>query len=156
MVNKGPFLEFLNEDCLESGANTYTEVQISTPCSKTEELAMLIHKITYDFDELMNLQSADALLCQLCRTTQSGILDMDNSEQIDKAGIIADVLTSGGGPIQNIIEHHFNPPILYAKSKIFFSVKGISQSAARECSVRIGYTLEKVDKDAFIDALVED
>ena len=51
---------------------------------------------------------------------------------------------------------YFDPPILYAKNKIYMGMNSAGQGAVKTAYAALGYTLEKVDKDDFIAALVED
>lgn len=163
MVNKGPFIEWIKNSVKETTINTYAEEAIPTPVSKTEELAMLIHMIEWHTDDPQCTEGDYAsVLTGLYSQSQSGAVGLQYPDTID-AYQQSIMLGRYQGTLSEYFEYykdpqvkHFDPPILYAKSFIYHGVQGVQQPAgALKTSVlRIGYTLEKVTKDAFIDALV--
>lgn len=157
MVAKGPFTEFLSKSISESAAGTYTEVEITTPCSKTENMAMLISRIVVTNDSNLDTPAQDdQILAHLANSSQSAILPESNSNCVASGYLETGFVTSGTDRITNLLfERVFNPPILYAKGTIYGAIKAIGQADAHTVSIRIHYTLDKVDKNDFIDALTD-
>ncbi len=150
---KGPFMEFLDLITELSAANTTTTKMIQTPTSKSEKLAMLIHRIDYEFP---THAKQDIFI-------QASIVDYDVAAEsksligdhvIDSAKMIFKFTTSGMAYKRMIEEHHFDPPVLFTKQKVGLQGRSTGAAAALIVRARIGYTLEKVDKDDYIDALV--
>ncbi len=158
------FLEFLRGRVTETAANTFTEVEITTPASRTESLAMLIHQVKFatSMPDTEDAQQ-NTVETQLTKTTQSAIINIDNDAQIDAHTII-----EAAGVVQGSLSEyyrletqgigtwrHFHPAILYPRAGIFLGVQGTGNANARTGQIQIGYTLERVSKDDFIAALVD-
>lgn len=156
MVNKGPFLEPLHFKITESGANTFTEEEIATPASKTETMAMIIHKIEVDFDNPDDPAQNDRQRLQITNASVSEIKRKGDTTVLYKFERSFEVLTSGGGWF-NLQDVHQYPGkgFIYPKSKIFVSCQSAGQTAAQTYTGIIWYTLEKIDRDAFIAGLTE-
>ena len=140
----------------ETAPNTYSEVPMQVPVSKTENLAMLIHKV--EFQIPLNLDVAvelDTVSLQLASNPQTTLLNLDDSDLLHLYRIIAKFVTSGLFYLESNHTYVFDPPLLYAKSRMFFGIQCAGQTAAKEGFCRVGYTLEKVDSKTFINALVD-
>lgn len=156
MVTKGPFMEFIAGALIMSAANTYTEIELPTPASKSEKLAMLIHQITMGLEGTLDVPAVgDSVTFQVTKTTKSAEVFDDDSDLLAKFKLIFSALTEGGNWIEASKERNFIPPILYAKSKIFFAMVTVGQTGADQGGVRIGYTLDKVSEVDFISALTD-
>lgn len=163
MVTKGPFMEFLRGRLTETVSGTYCEVELKTPASKTEKLAMLIHKVIFDGDDLVC--AADewmAIRAALQARTKTGIPGgISNSDVIVQwkrfyrsIGATPDSMQFEYSP--QVID--FDPPILYAKDSIFLAMLKTYLTTAggtKTVDVMIGYTLDKVSDSDYIAALVE-
>ena len=159
MVSKSErFMEFLRANGTPGAANGFKNVEIKVPASKTESLAMLIHRIDFYLDPEEDLDApahADKLTWQLCSSEQSAIIPINNSAIVDMAQLYDLLVTSGLAALTFPIVHEFNPPILYAKDTLYLGIQTVGQGDADTMGVRVGYTLEKVTKDQFIEALVD-
>ena len=155
---KGPFIEFLRASIAQTAANAYIETQLATPASKTESMAMLIHSVEFEFTDLVDTApaNADIISAHLSKTSKATIRTIVDPD------IIALYLakTSLNAVFNAIMEigtqkQYFDPPILYPKSEMFFGFGTTGFTSVEGAQVRIGYTIEKVSREDFIDALVE-
>lgn len=162
MVTKGPFMEYLRGRITEAVSGTYAEVELKTPSSKTEKLAMLIHQVIWDGDDLLCAAGEwMQIRAALQRRTKTGIPGgISNSDVVCQwKRFFRDI--GPGTAYQSeqspwIVE--FDPPQLYAKDSIFLSMLKTYQTTpggTKTVDVAIGYTLDKVSESDFIDALVE-
>ena len=154
VINKGPFLEWLRMTIVEIGANTFTEVEQRTPVSKTEKLAMLIHRVELEIGGEFEMNDGDEVNIQLADEHQVAEITISNAHLVAKSGFRADG-AAAGAVVNTPYVIVFEPPQLYSKSSIFLGGNGLSQTNPLVYDGRIGYTLEKVDSDAYIAALVQ-
>ncbi|MBA7708002.1 hypothetical protein ES703_116889 [subsurface metagenome] len=155
---KGPFLEFLRANVRQSAADAYTEKEVATPASKTETMAMLIHSIELypeaQIDgEPVQGDHIDVHVSKASKTITGNISDPDILAVYITTTHLAAIfhgITHTGAQ-----KYVFDPPILYPKSSIFIAIDGTGLAATITGHFRIGYTLEKVSREDFIDALVE-
>jgi len=155
---KGPFMEFLRASVVLTAADAYTETQIPTPTSKTENLAMLIHSIELDPAAVVDATptNADESKVHLSKRTQTiwkNIGDPDIlahfKAKTHLAAIFHHLAISGS------MKHTFDPPILYPHANLFLGMDTVGWTSVTSAVCRIGYTLEKVSREDFISALVE-
>ncbi len=153
------YMEFLRGKVVMSAIDTYKEDVIPVPTSRTEELAMLIHEIVAHTATptmqagavtLSSWHVADRALDHTKNVFEPGILAYGMNEAND---LPAGLLSYAG--YLRICHFYFDPPILYAKASIYFGIETEGEAAPQWGMCRIGYTLEKVSKDAFIAALIE-
>lgn len=160
----GALMEFLRAEVSEPTANTFTQVEISTPASRSEELAMLIWKVVFQID-MPDVEDGqrNAVQGRLTRSSQTAIINEHDPDLI--AWITANL---GAGQVEGSLSEYFEktvrpsngfwdfaPPVLYAKSEMFAQVVGTGNAQTKSCHVLLGYTLERVSTSQFISALVE-
>lgn len=161
--NYGAFMEFMKGKVTEPTLNTYTEIALVTPASKTEQMAMLIHQILLRVD---GPDPVDADLsyvyAQLTKRTMSGFTEVDDPACLysriwsQKLGIAEGTLSEyacfsqGHWPII-----YFDPPILYTRDYMYLAVLGDANTVVKSAYLSLGYTIEKVTTEQFIAALVE-
>ncbi|MBA7586626.1 hypothetical protein ES708_28629 [subsurface metagenome] len=155
---KGPFMEYLRQTVTQSGANAYTEHEIATPTSKTENMAMLIHSIEFSASRFVEAAPAngDAIQLQVTSTHQNSITEIADPDCI----ALYEVFVHLNAVFNTIFTHgahhiKFDPPLLYPKAHLYLAVGSNGLAAAIAGQFRIGYTLEKVSREDFISALVE-
>lgn len=157
MANKKAYLEFLRfPENRESAINTYTEVSVGTPVSRTDKRAMLIHIV--EFTRPANLDVAadnDEFGAQITKQSKATLITLNDDDVIVLDKLVLKMLTSGITQYNQNKRIRFDPPILYAKSSIFFGIKSTGQAAVKTSYCRVGYTLETVPSEVFIDALVD-
>jgi len=159
------FMEFVRDIVTETAANTYTESEFAVPTSKTEELAMLIWEIKTQLDRpSIEDGETNTLHAQVTDRSETAIQGIERVGQIilhrraSDAGAISGALSDyldlreSGGDVQTV---KWDPPILYAKSTMFLSLAGIGNSGAKSVRAKVGYTLERVSREEFIEALVD-
>jgi hypothetical protein len=155
---KGPFMEFLRAIVTQTAINAYKEVQIPTPTSKTENMAMLIHSIELRPSVLVAAAPAteDFISTHLCKTTQTNVRTTADPDILaiyhavtNLNAVFHDVLIRGEQ------KQTFDPPILYPKASLFLGMTTGGMASVKNVTVRVGYTLEKVSREDFISALVE-
>lgn len=163
MVHKGPFMEFLRGRVSHSGGTNVESARIAVPSSKTEELACLIHQIEIKMDEPTYVLAAhEWIKAGISKQDYDGDANMPNYENTDMIWIVENTATEGivVGPFgrneQNTYIKYFDPPLLYAKADIWLLHElDAGQPAAKIAQTIIGYTLEKVSREAFIEALID-
>jgi len=124
---------------------------------------MLIWYVEFNMDRpsLEDAQSNN-MQGQLTQATKSAIVALENADLLAVTRLFTDAGVVQGS-LSEYLEYrgdhdkryHFDPPILYAKQSVFLGVKGLGNSGAKALSVRVGYTLEKVSREQFIEALVD-
>ncbi|MBA7550262.1 hypothetical protein ES705_42772 [subsurface metagenome] len=152
-------MEFLRARVNMSAPNIYTELQMPTPTSKTELMAMLIHSIYIEPNRLVDAttpttgDTVEIHLAECSKTACRKVYDPD---------ILAYFFSvTGLNAVWNNIEitgalmWKFDPPILYPKANLYLAMSTIGMTAIGGAVTRIGYTLEKVSREDFISALVE-
>ena len=154
MVQTKAFMEFIGHSFTLSAANTITVSEIGTPVGKSENLAMLLHKVRLGINGTLDSPAdGDRLVIQLTRAPKTAIVGYDDPDLVAKLNL--DVAWSaGGGYIAEVQKQEdFNPPILYAKSKLYALAYTVGQAAASVINIQVGYTLEKIPDKDFIAAL---
>lgn len=156
-------MEFLETELVHSGSAVVETERMLTPVSKTEKLAMLIHMIEMQVeDPLFSLASSEWANAVISKTSHEGDVDLPSYGDPDimlfykrwaREGLVL-------GPFSKKDSGHdivyFDPPVLYAKTEIFLEFElSTNQTAGLVSACRIGYTLESVSQEDFIDALVE-
>lgn len=153
--HKGPFLEFIRATVTLSAANTFTQVTIATPVGRASNLAMLIHSIETEVDGFDTPADQDQIEIQLTKVSQTAMIRLADPNLIYRDTRQIGFVTSGSFMFKNEDRQEFRPPILYAQSNMYFGCKTAGQAAARRFDIRIGYTIEAVDKTTFLEALVD-
>ncbi len=155
---KGPFMEFLRARVTQPTMNLYEELQMPTPTSKTENMAMLIHSVEFIPSTLTAVAPAanDFIYLHLSKASQTTIKTIEDPDTIAAYQVIT-VINATLLAITELGEktHKFDPPILYPKSQLYVGLMTNGMAAAKYGDVRVGYTLEKVSREDFISALVE-
>lgn len=153
-MTKGPFMEFLRIETAAAADTETVSEGFDTPASRTEKMAMLIHRIH--------------LFCPISKTAngevKTAISDRELKEGSDidlgEPGVITkmECYTLSTPDQVQTNEHqitYYDPPILYAKRQIWGSVANAGSVGGKKCSAIIGYTVEKVSQVDFIAALVD-
>ena len=155
---KGPFMEFLRAKAVQSTANTYAEIMIPTPTSKTESMAMLIHSIELEPTNVLDttVNNGDLASMHLSKTHKTSTLGLEDPDilaryraKVSLNAVFNTVVFQGER------KHVFDPPILYPHTNLFLGFYTLGFTAASYGIGRIGYTLEKVSREDFIAALVD-
>ncbi len=157
-------MEFLRGKITETAANTYTEVEISAPTSRSEKLAMLIWQILFQLD-LPTLEDGESNFTRTHlanATSQTPIHDLDDDECLHRMRANIQAGAGQGSLSEYLILdqtgpeiRYFAPPLLYAKDSLFLAIEGTGNPTAKAVQVQVGYTLERVPPEMFIAALVE-
>lgn len=158
MARTKPTTEILKNENGLIAADTFREEEIDTPVDINSRLAMLITKIIFGDDGFSGIVVADGdtIVQSLTDKSQTVVRDMDHEAHIADYQKTIDI----GALFFNINERglrvwKFDPPLLYAKTKMYhqFDTGGIG--ATLQARTNIHYTLEKVSQQVFIDALTE-
>jgi len=155
MTAKGPFVEFLRWRVEETGNNTLTEVEVATPASKGELMCMIIHFVDYWIEVPDKVAGTSE--------TFFGIFDESGHDLVLKHKdphclLFRHLYIQGAQPELNDVREcdrvFYDPPLLYARDSIYMAIKGSANTSTKGSQGMIGYTLEKVSREDFIDALV--
>jgi len=155
---KGPFMEFLRGIVTMTSANSYKEIQIPCPTSKTESMAMLIHSVELQPDRLLaqNPANLDMCMTHLSKTTQTEVRPNHYPDTIaylkafTSLNAVFNALVITGAELTK-----FDPPVLYPHVNLYVGVNTVGFTTVTNTKFKIGYTLEKVSREDFISALVE-
>ncbi len=157
------FMEFLKGTVMESAANAYTEVEVKTPASRTESMAMLIWQAetvnpTPDIEDGQDNSTGT----HWAKRTLTSLTAIDSPDCIQRTDV--NVFAGGvEGSLSEYLVHrgrkqvvqYFDPPILYPRASLFYAVASGGNASVKSAQGRIGYTLEKVSPGDFIAALVD-
>ena len=157
-----PFMEFLRGKVIMTVAEAYTEKEIRTPVSKTEELAMLIHQIQVKMTAPPPVDAAiRETTMHIADRTSNVILELDDPSSLfwhvcfvnfgTVEGTLSEAMVYW---VPEVIRVNYNPPILYARDSIYLAVDSNHTTALPQVTCQIGYTLERVSSADFIAALV--
>ncbi|MBA7699380.1 hypothetical protein ES703_108075 [subsurface metagenome] len=146
-----------------AGYSVYNEIMIPLPTSGTEIMALLLHEVDFivagaEFGVDTQMSSNGVYLTKSHHTApvNNNLADPDLIAMFMEHATINQV--AGAGQLlwwDGIPVWRFSPPILIARDAVYFANRTFSQAAANTvASVRLGYTLEKVSREAFIAALV--
>lgn len=157
MVDTGPYMELLGKSVTTTADATYTQEELPTPIGRSENIAMLIHKIRIEYvvNTLDTPALGDLLLAQVLARTKNAIITYGDPDLMHKLAFVFNILTSGGGWNQMVAEANFNPPILFSRSQLYLGCQTNGQSGTRQFDFQIGYTLQKVSSKDFIAALTD-
>ncbi|MBA7556203.1 hypothetical protein ES705_48902 [subsurface metagenome] len=155
---KGPFMEFLRALVVQTAINTYQEIQMPTPTSKTENMAMLIHSIELYPTNILagSIANGDVLHAHLSKTTKTApgkVADADILAEYRAYAALAEIFHDT--VYMGSQKHTFDPPILYPHANLYAAIQTTGFTSVVSLNVRVGYTLEKVSREDFISALVE-
>lgn len=154
----GETMEFISAQATETATATLAEETIDMPVRYETNYAMLIHDIWFNHGQFdAGHAQADYFRVALQSISGQNPGDMNNDYTIAylyetlSVDAIVNIFT-----LQDGFAHwHFDPPLLYAKQKAFLAVLSAGQASGLTGKVRIGYTIQKVSDDVFIDALTE-
>jgi len=155
-------MEFLHARITQAVINTYAEVEMKTPSSRTEKMALLIHMIEFHGDDVEGVPPAYASVTgAILDRTSTSIRSLHAPEVIaamwrfNSMGRYTLVLTEDWTLEHSPTILKFDPPILYAKDSMFLAINSVGNPSVKTMDCRVGYTLEKVSSEDFISALVE-
>jgi len=141
------------------GYGAYKETAIPLPTSQTEMLAFLLHRVDFRLghphfiDTLMT-----SVACYLTKAHQTGPIDLADPDLIAQYFWHVSVNQVAGSGISKWEDGKniwtFDPPILIARDHVYMGGRTFQETANQVVQVRLGYTLEKVSREAFIAALV--
>ena len=163
MAKDDRFLEFVSAHALQSVADTDLQVAFDIPTSETELLAFLIHRIDWEGNVPVGIAAAaigiDGYLTTTIATPAGLGTHINWPSLVDCYMRMArygtttdDQLESDLGDQHRI--HHFDPPILIAQRTLYLTIHTSASTVVNDVAIRLGYTLEKVSREAFIAALV--
>jgi len=159
------FMEFIRASIVSTnvGDAGVKSAEIQMPVSENENLAVLIHKVNFLFNAFLTADlgassSGAARQTGLCTFPPKVHADM----LVNTPGCLAMSILwwtqSASGDMTGEEGHRewdFNPPLLVAKRSLYVGAyRGTGLTTETSAMVSIGYTVEKVSKDAFIAALV--
>lgn len=159
----GAYMEFMRGKVTNSAPNVYTEEVLSTPASKNEMMAMLIHMVILRTDSPDPIDATQTYVyAGLTRRSRDAFIEINDPDAIytriwtRNLGVVEGTLseynleTMGHEPIV-----YFDPPILYAKDALYLSTLGANNTAVKSVYLQLGYTLERVTLEQFVAALTE-
>lgn len=149
------FMEWLRGAVVTGGADVYGETELKTPVGRANNLAMAIHEVNYEIEPMDLPASLDGYSLQLALNTKTESLHLNSSDALALWGKSFSILTEGAEWLDLFHIIKFYPPILYAKSSIYFGLDTVGQGGAKNAYTRIGYTLRYVSPTRMVQALVD-
>jgi hypothetical protein len=159
---KGPFMEIIRAKS-EADSETLMELEIPFPVGRAENIAMLIHFLLF-WVKCPTPQDG-------ARTTNRGVLTLHRQGNIEDANDIDFFQDGVLGYYQvthdeTTADHFywmekglrcwtFDPPLLVARSSAWLQAMNNNDAGNTGMGVTIGYTLAKVDREDFVNALTE-
>ena len=138
-IHNEPQMEFLNMYVQETTVNTYREIAFQTPSSKTEKMAMLIHKVEFDLDDPEGIDGTTTIVAaHIAKDSQDALIRIDNPQCIDRVDATK-LLGVTQGTLTEYNESHletkhvkdFVPAVLYPKDQIYLAVKGLNNTSVK-------------------------
>jgi len=148
-------MEWLRGSVTEGGVATFGETELKTPVGRANNLAMAIHEVEFEITPLDAKAAGDSIELQLTMNSKAAIAHISNSDLIAKWSQFIQVTTEGSFIHTAEKVQKFYPPLLYAKSSIYFGTITVGQAGASTSYVRIGYTLRFVSATRMVQALVD-
>ncbi|GAH26328.1 unnamed protein product [marine sediment metagenome] len=150
-------LEIMRGLLSTSVADTLTSEAFNTPVRYKDNEAMLIWDIWFSLGTGFDVGHADGDEMEVSLSDEEGDRDYQHDGLVAK---YSELLSVDGNSmiLVNKSGHthwHFDPPLLYAKQQIWFNTSSVGIGTTIQNRFRIGYTIEKVSDQVFIDALTE-
>jgi len=159
------FMEFIVADVTDTAPADIgvASVPIQMPVSENENLAVLIHKVNFLLNAIL---TADLAAAASGINRQAGLCTFPPASHADMLigvdGCLAMQIIwwtqSANGDMTGEEGHgkwNFDPPILVARRQLYLGAqRSAGIGSATNARVQIGYTVEKVSRDAFVAALV--
>lgn len=154
-ITSDPF--FVNGSVTESGANTYTQQEISLPLDSLNQEGVLVHAVYFTGSEPDRVANLSSILdFQVTATSKTAIVGANDANLIAKQQKI----TTGGaaefsGP--HIIEmigqdapyQEADNLMIVATDNVFLAIKGLNQTGASGCAFRMVCSRVKLDAAAY-------
>lgn len=155
------FMEFLAAYVCQSVADVSKYIDMPLPVSENENLAVLVHRIEFEVNVPTAIFNAaigvDAFLSKSQTMPTPPYIAkseiVDSYQRMFRMWTVNDAFMDGGMGIQQAI-HLFDPAILIARRTLYLHINSSATTVLNDATCRLGYTIEKVSKDAFIAALV--
>lgn len=149
--------QFLRGILVESGTNTFTELELSTPVTDLGSgklLVMNILKVVFFIPD-GTLLNGDAIEWAIYDRTQPTMPELNQGGVYVRDGHIVEATTAGAiyYPTFNheyVLHDGKGSGVLHASSSIFVGVEGVSQAGAITIKVQILYTLVEVSAEEFV------
>lgn len=148
-------LEWIRDNLNLSGANAFTTKEIQLPFIPDEDQTMFIHRFEVEFTKFDAGVHGDHIYIVLANDTAGSELFINQEATIAKVKLEMALVTSGMHIYKLPIVERFDPPMMYVKPTIWVVGGSSGQAALVSFQYRIGYTLDKISKNDFIDALLE-
>ncbi len=151
----------LRHRCIQASADAFKECEIETQLSIERSVVWMIHAIEFDFENISQMSPVAAnderwMAQQVTRESKSTIVNSDDTDLLQKSKIQtvrSAAIGTDAGPLwitnDTIRIIHYPKPLLYAGSKIYWSVDTENFTAAVYMGVRVFYTIAKVDDKQF-------
>tara|TARA_Y100000004_G_C8658417_1_gene304140 strand:- start:30 stop:542 length:513 start_codon:yes stop_codon:yes gene_type:complete len=154
-VTSDPF--YINGNTTETGANTFTQLQISAPLDSLNREGLLIHAVYFSGDEPGRVVNANSSVkYQLTATSKTGMVGVNDANLIaGQQKIISGGAAEFSGPhLIDLVGS--NDPYevtdqlaIVATDDVFLAVEGANQTAARAVAVRIVASRIQLTADAY-------
>ncbi len=152
------FAQFAALKVTEGGTNTQTATKFAFPFSIMDKMALVIQRIEYDWQTVLNALAAtnDRVIAAItCAATVTDIEDVTDPLIVDSMRMSRyDVGTAGSGFWfrQPYVKDFSSLPgggILIAPNPLYLMVEGVGAGAASACAVRMYYTYLELSSDEY-------
>lgn len=158
------FMEFVGGNIsIPTGAGALVKATLPIPSSKTEMFAFILHRIDITMAPPMFQSKAENYYDRafgIFKSDVASVVGFDDASTIWRVDSFHNFIETALSNMSQIseswqLETQFNPPILIAQDLLYIVAQnGSPVNEARVLRFRLGYTLEKVSREAFIASLV--
>lgn len=156
------YMEFIVSEITQGASNTYAEREIPMPVSENENLAVVVHKVDIALSHPGTSDDNYAeVYTSLHERPESNVVTRGAVGGIAYHRVVLEAGTAEGTLSEyatwfGSLEYTelYLPPVLVARRAIYVGINSGGCSVVKQCNCRIGYTIRKISRDAFIAALV--
>lgn len=154
-ITSDPF--FVNGRVTETGANTFTELEISLPLDSLNQEGILVHAVYFSGDEPASVAALQSRIStQVTSTSKSAIVGANDANLIalQQKYIVGGAAEFSGPHVIDVISS--NEPYqesdnlgLVATDNLFFGIQGLNQTGAKAANVRVVCSRIKLTASAY-------
>lgn len=154
-VTSDPF--YINANVTETGANTYTQVQISAPLDSLNREGLIIHAVYFTSSQPDSVPALQSIVeCQVTSTSKGNIVLANDANLLAyRESIIVGGAAEFSGPhIHDLVANtdSFETSMqlgIVATDDLYLAIRGFNQGVAKSVQCRIVASRIKLSADAY-------
>ena len=154
-ITSDPF--YVNGNVTETGANTYTQTEISLPLDSLNREGIIVHAVYFSGEEPERIANAlSQIRMQVTSTSKTAMVGVNDANLLSRQEkYIAGGAGEFSGPhVIDVVAS--NEPYqvadnlgLIATDNLFLAIEGTAQTAAKACQLRVVCSRIKLSADAY-------